>query len=549
MTATIATAKTAAKVSAAAAFFTKTSRAFQVHGANTEVGKTIFSTILLARNNGDRIPTHYIKPVSTGPAAEEDLRHIKQYSPKTASECLVQYTDPVSPHLAVMRDSQTPLADSDIVAEVRRSLTAISSQAGTQDSFALVESAGGVLSPGPSGSLQADIYRPLRLPALLVGDAKLGGISATISAYESLFLRGFDVPLLLTFKEDRYRNFEFFQDFFAKKNVEVAAIPAPPPPLSSLEEDVLQMQDYYSEVSNSDVIKQANDYLTDFHKRRLSDLQSIKKRASETIWYPFSQHSLINQSTITAIDSAYGDFFQSFEDNSSSLEPLFDASASWWTQGLGHGNPDLALTSANAAGRYGHVILANTIHEPALKLAEKLLDLTANPRLSRVFYSDNGSTGVEVGIKMAFKAACARYNWAEPETDSNSTGSALRDIGVLGLKRSYHGDTIGTMDCCEPSVYNKQVNWYRERGAWLEYPVVKQVKGRWVVENLETGDIVEEFNTLQDVFSLDKRDRKTFESYKTTVLEAIKRHLDAGKKFGALLIEPVLLGAGGMMAV
>jgi dethiobiotin synthetase/adenosylmethionine--8-amino-7-oxononanoate aminotransferase len=547
MTATIATAKTAAKVTTAAAFFAKATKAFQVHGANTEVGKTIFSTALLTRNNGDGMPTHYIKPVSTGPAAEEDLRHIKRYSPKTAARCLVQYTDPVSPHLAVMRDAQTPLADSEVVAEVRRTLAAITGQPGAQDSFALVESAGGVLSPGPSGSLQADIYRPLRLPALLVGDSKLGGISATISAYESLFLRGFDVPLLLTFKEDQYRNFEFFRDFFAKKNVEVAAIPAPPPPLPSLKQDALQMQDYYSEVSHSEVIKQANDYLTDHHKKRLSDLQSIKERASETIWYPFSQHSLINKSTITAIDSAHGDFFQSFQDNSSSLEPLFDASASWWTQGLGHGNPDLALTAANAAGRYGHVILANTIHEPALKLAEKLLALTANPRLSRVFYSDNGSTGVEVAIKMAFKAACARYSWAEPS--SNGKGSALRNIGVLGLKRSYHGDTIGTMDCCEPSVYNKQVNWYRERGAWLEYPIVKQFKGHWVVENLETGDIVEKFNSLKDVFSLDKRDRKTFESYKTTVIEAIKKHLNAGKKFGALLIEPVLLGAGGMMAV
>lgn len=547
MASTIATAKTAEKVAAAAAFFAKSTRAFQVYGANTEVGKTIFSTALLARNIGDNISTHYIKPVSTGPAAEEDLKHINRYASDTIAKCLVQYTDPVSPHLAVKRDAQVPLGDTEVVAQVRHSLASIARQSNSNDAFALVETAGGVLSPGPSGSLQADIYRPLRLPALLVADSKLGGISSTVSAYESLFLRGFDVPLLLTFQEDRYKNFEYFQDYFSQKDVQVTAIPAPPPALPNLEQDTLQMKDYYHEVSNSHAIKQTNEYLTEVHNKRLSDLQSIKQRASDTIWYPFSQHSLINKDTITAIDSAHSDFFQSFDNRTSSLEPLFDASASWWTQGLGHGNPDLALVAANAAGRYGHVILANTVHEPALKLAEKLLSVTANPRLSRVFYSDNGSTGVEVAIKMAFKAACSRYGWAE--STENGTSGALRDIGVLGLKRSYHGDTIGTMDCCEPSVYNRQVNWYRERGAWLEYPIVKQVQGQWIIEDLETGDVVEKFNTLEEVFSLENRNRAIFDNYKAKIIKAIKTHLDAGKKFGALLIEPVLLGAGGMMAV
>ena len=56
--------------------------------------------------------------------------------------------------------------------------------------FTIVETIGGPLSPGPSHSLQADIYRSLRLPVLLVGDTKLGGITATLSAYESLTLRG-----------------------------------------------------------------------------------------------------------------------------------------------------------------------------------------------------------------------------------------------------------------------------------------------------------------------------------------------------------------------
>ena len=61
----------------------------------------------------------------------------------------------------------------------------------------ILETAGGVNSPAPSGNSQADLYRPLRLPVLLVADMKLGGISSTISAFESLHMRGYDLDSVL----------------------------------------------------------------------------------------------------------------------------------------------------------------------------------------------------------------------------------------------------------------------------------------------------------------------------------------------------------------
>ena len=74
----------------------------------------------------------------------------------------------------------------------------------------MVETAGGVLSPGPSGTPQADIYRPLRLPAVLVGDHKLGGIASTISAAESLIMRGYDLDAVVCFDDQsKYRNAEY----------------------------------------------------------------------------------------------------------------------------------------------------------------------------------------------------------------------------------------------------------------------------------------------------------------------------------------------------
>lgn len=116
---------------------------------------------------------------------------------------LFDYTDPVSPHLAAARDG-TVTPDTDIVEaivkEVKEALRAGDGdggggqrEVGSGGNLVLVEAAGGVLSPAPSGSLQADAFRPMRLPVLLVGDGKLGGIGATLSALESLRTRGYSV--------------------------------------------------------------------------------------------------------------------------------------------------------------------------------------------------------------------------------------------------------------------------------------------------------------------------------------------------------------------
>ena len=64
----------------------------------------------------------------------------------------------------------------------------------------------GVHSPTLSGTSQIDGYRPLRLPIILVGDSHLGGISSTVSAYESLLIRGYELDSVLVFREDYYRN-------------------------------------------------------------------------------------------------------------------------------------------------------------------------------------------------------------------------------------------------------------------------------------------------------------------------------------------------------
>jgi len=414
------------------------------------------------------------------------------------------------------------------------------------DAYAVVETAGGVLSPAPSGSTQADFYRPLRLPVVLVGDHRLGGIGSTISAWESLHVRGYDVPSILLFEDSIYGNSDYLRDYFRERNIPTLSLPPPPAVNADAEQDEADMKAYYDKAHQHESLDACIDGFEKYHAQRLAKLKSLSQRANDIIWHPFMQHTERSEKTILAIDSAYGDYFQAHTSNSSAasdredslVKPAFDGSASWWTQGLGHGNPSLALTAAHTAGRYGHVMFANAAHEPAVTLAETLLKNLKNPRLSRVFYSDNGSIGMEVALKMALKASSKRYGW--------KTGT---QVEILGLTGSYHGDTMGTMDCSEPNVYNEKVEWYQRKGHWFDFPTVKMREGKWIIERPESiKDIGESttFDSLDRVLDFNTRSAEA-KKYRKYLDKSVRKLQAEGRKFGALIMEPIILGAGGML--
>ena len=209
---------------------------------------------------------------------------------------------------------------------------------------------------------------------------------------------------------------------------------------------------------------------------------------------------------------------------------------------MGHGNPNLALTAAHAAGRYGHVMLASAVHAPALDISSRLLSLLANPRLSRVFFSDNGSTGIEVALKMALRSSSQRYGWTRSD----------EPIGVLGFKGSYHGDCIATMNCSEPGIFNDAVNWYQPWGWWFDPPSLKMRNGMWELEVPSAiGMVKTKFNHLEEVFDFEARSlRGHTRLYVNFIGSTLKRLImEEGRKFGALICEPILMGAGGMIFV
>ncbi len=411
-----------------------------------------------------------------------------------------------------------------------------------------------------TGTSQADFYRPLRLPTVLVGDAKLGGISTTITAYESLLIRGYTVDAVALFKDDYYSNWKYLADYFAEKSIFLLSIPPPPPALSDFNENLAVTREYFADIQEEGLLENFVDYLDRAHDERIEELQSMGERAMNKLWWPFVQHGLVkDERDVTVIDSAWGDFFYAYNGHPSAtstkpnlLKGVLDGSASWWTQTFGHSHPSLALAAARAAGRYGHVMFPQTSHSPALKLAERLLDDGPGKGwASRVFYTDNGSTAMEVALKMALRAYCKVHGMDLSVADREN-------LGVLGLRGSYHGDTIGAMDACEKAgVYTCE--WHSARGFWLDAPSVAIRSGKTIIEvpesistgfDLADGDIV--FESPGSVYNNvnDRTTSKLARCYKEYVESCLRALADRGSpRLAALVLEPLILGAGGMKFV
>jgi adenosylmethionine-8-amino-7-oxononanoate aminotransferase len=115
-----------------------------------------------------------------------------------------------------------------------------------------------------------------------------------------------------------------------------------------------------------------------------------------------------------------------------------DAISSWWTNLFGHANPRIAQAVKKQLDTLEHVIFAGFTHEPAVKLAEELVRI-APPGLSRVFFADNGSSAIEVALKMSF------HYWRNRERPAKT-----RFIALTG---SYHGETLGALSVTDVPLY------------------------------------------------------------------------------------------------
>ncbi|MGX5851634.1 adenosylmethionine--8-amino-7-oxononanoate transaminase [Mesorhizobium sp. PL10] len=205
---------------------------------------------------------------------------------------------------------------------------------------------------------------------------------------------------------------------------------------------------------------------------------------SSAVWHPFTQHATEPvPPTIVRTEGAYVETRDG--------KRILDAISSWWVITHGHRHPKIMAAVRDATETLDQVIFAGLSHEPAEQLASALVDMTP-AGLDWVFYSDSGSTSVEVALKMAL--------------------GYFRNIGaprsrIAVMEHGYHGDTVGTMSVGARGVFNATYE-----------PMLFEV------DSIPFPAAGHEQKTL-DAFERLARDRKV----------------------AALIVEPLVLGAGGML--
>lgn len=200
------------------------------------------------------------------------------------------------------------------------------------------------------------------------------------------------------------------------------------------------------------------------------------------IWHPYS--ALITASPNLAVERAEGVHLY-LKDG----RVLLDGVSSWWVNIHGHAHPVLAEALYKQALTMEHVIFAGFTHQPAIMLAQRLLEYTSLD-FTKVFYSDNGSTSVEIALKMALQYW---LNKGEPRTK------------VVGLEGAFHGDTFGAMSVSGRGVFSEAFTSLLWEVDYLPFPSADQEKA-----------CIEKFKVL------------------------------LAEKPAALIVEPLLQGAAGM---
>lgn len=476
-------------------------------------------------------------------------RRLSGATSELVCKTLYAWKEAVSPHLAAEREDA--MVGDSAVAAMLESCLREGMVSGNQDEgrevLCVVETAGGVASPGPSGTLQCDLYRPFRLPGVLVGDGKLGGISGTISAYESLKLRGYDV-VAVVFEDHGLSNERPLMSYL-RNRVPVLVLPHVP------EDPSDDLSEWFGESRN--VFKSLEEIMLSAYSERIGRLREVPKRAGQVFWWPFTQHTLVPEETVTVIDSRCGENFAVYKVQSNSMVQVFDACASWWTQGPDYAlQIELAREMGYTAARFGHVMFPENAYEPALKCAELLLEGVGKGWASRVYFSDNGSTAIEVALKMAFRKFSSDHGILSDIHKNENREEKCIELKVLALKGSYHGDTLGAMEAQAPSCYTGflQQPWYTGRGLFLDPPTVLMCNGIWtlsVPESLKSENIFltdKTFGTQAEIFDKSRDKSDVAKSYSSYILQQLLQYSGSRgfNHIGAVIIEPVIQGAGGM---
>jgi len=229
------------------------------------------------------------------------------------------------------------------------------------------------------------------------------------------------------------------------------------------------------------------------HNPLSTHARDVIARDKRYVWHPYTQHGTEAEPTVIARAKGASLF-------DTEGREILDLISSWWTCTHGHSHPKINAALARQAEEMEHVMFAGFTHAPAVNLAERLAGLLPGD-LNRVFFSDDGSTSVEVAIKIAYQS------WA-------NRGEPRRML--LAFDGGYHGDTLGAMSVGRGSQMFGAFKGLMCKVCVLPYPAT--FDGDDAADEREAGAL--------------------------SALEALLA--DRRQSIAALIIEPMMQGAAGM---
>lgn len=221
---------------------------------------------------------------------------------------------------------------------------------------------------------------------------------------------------------------------------------------------------------------------------------NLSERDKAIIWHPFTQEK--TATPVLPVQRAQGSYV--YDEHQ---KPYLDLISSWWVNLHGHAHPEIARAIYDQACTLEHILFAGFTHEPAVQLCELLKTILPKP-LTRFFFSDNGSTCVEVALKMA-----SQY-W-------HNQGRQTKTL-FLSFEGGYHGDTFGAMSVGAHSGYHDPYKSLLFKVLSIPFPATWE------------GD--------EDI---DAKEREALACLEQHLLE----HAD---DIAAIILEPLMQGASGM---
>lgn len=171
--------------------------------------------------------------------------------------------------------------------------------------------------------------------------------------------------------------------------------------------------------------------------------QEWKERDLAVLWHPCTQMKDHEHLPMVPIRSGKGVWLEDFEG-----KRYLDAISSWWVNIFGHSNAHINAAVSQQMSELEHVLLAGFTHEPVIRLSEKLVEITP-PGLQRCFFTDNGSSAVEVALKMSF------HYWRNKSGTGSTRSSRAKKTKFINLANSYHGETLGALAVGDVSLYKE----------------------------------------------------------------------------------------------